>query len=229
MQNNTVQTLIDYVKDLTGLDNVSDAKVIRALNFGVDNYSYLRITSSGTWQWDSRNQGDLPRVTASVVGGKAELEDELIALEHVEVLGVDGKYFTVHPKDQRTEGEPLDTIYSGGTTPQYYDLDGRTLRLFPAGSATVRLTFQRAHPRYSVDALTSATGVSPIDEEYIAMYAADRLMIGSKDPTRAAVRNELDVFEARIKDMASKMDRDTPRRLKATIPSTFTRRSRGNR
>ena len=229
MQNNTVQTLIDYVKDLTGLDNVSDAKVIRALNFGVDNYSYLRITSSGTWQWDSRNQGDLNRVTASVVGGKAELEDELIALEHVEVLGVDGKYFTVHPKDQRTEGEPLETIYSGGTTPQYYDLDGRTLRLFPAGSATVRLSFSRAHPRYSVDSLTGPTGVSPTDEEYIAMYAADRLMIGAVSNQRTAVRNELVIMKADIKDMASKMDRDTARRLKATIPSTFTRRSRGNR
>jgi len=229
MQNNTVQTLIEYVKDLTGLDNVTNAKVIRALNFAVDNYSYLRITSSGTWKWDSRNQGDISRVTASVVGGIAELEDELIALEHVEALGVDNKYFTVHPKDQRTVGEPLETVYSGSGTPQYYDIDGRTLRLFPAGNATVRLSFSRAHPRYTVDALTGSTGVSPIDEEYIAMYAADRLMIGSNDPSRTQIRNELTVMEARIKDMASKMDRDTPRRLKAKIPTTFTRRSRGNR
>jgi len=229
MQNNTVQTLIDYVKDLTGLDNVSNAKVIRALNFAVDNYSYLRITSSGTWQWDSRNQGDLNRVTATVTGGIAELEDDLIALEHVEALGVDNKYYTIHPKDQRSTGEPLETVYSGDSIPQYYDIDGRTLRLYPAGTATVRLSFSRAHPRYAVDALTGSTGVSPIDEEYIAMYAADRLMIGSNDPSRTQVRNELTAFEARIKDMASKMDRDTPRRLKAKIPTTFTRRSRGNR
>ena len=48
MQTNTVQTLLDYVKDLSGQTNVATAKVIRALNFGTDNLTYLKLLTTGS-------------------------------------------------------------------------------------------------------------------------------------------------------------------------------------
>lgn len=226
MQSNTVQTLIDYIKDITGQTNISTAKAIRALNFAVDHYSYLRVTSSGTWNWDSRNQTDMPRVTATLTGDKLSLENELIAIEHVEALS-DGKYYTVEPLNQRERSQPLDSIYNGSGLPKYYDYDSRHLRFFPNGqSTTVRVTYSRAHPRYSADNLTQSTGVEPIHEEYIALYAADKVMLGMNDPMRAQIKNEIKEKEQEIKDLASKQDRDTTRRLKPIINSAFRRKTR---
>lgn len=230
MQNNTVQTLIDYVKDLSGQANASNAKIIRALNFAVDHYTYLALTSSGTWKWDSRNQSDLSRVTASISDGKASIEAELVTIEHVEAL-IDGKYQTLAPKDQRRSEEPLDTVYESTGKPRFYDIEGRFIRFYPAPDQayTVRISYGRAHPRFSTDNLSQSVGVEPVHEEYIALYATDRLMLGSNDPIRTQIRNEMQVKEQEIRDLFSKRDQDTQRRLKASIPSVFMRRSRGRR
>lgn len=233
MESNTVQTLIDYTKDLTGLDNASDAKIIRALNFAVDHYSYLRITSSGRWRWDSRNQSDLPRVTTTIdsSNNKVSLENELMALERVEVTENE-LYQIVHPIDIRdNQDDSLSTVYQSTGLPKYYDYDSRYLYLYPTSDTTrtLRLTYSRAHPRYSTDNLTQSTGVNPVHEEYIALYAADRLMIGSNDDIRSQIRNELTIKAEEIRDLASKQDQDTARRLKASIPSVFTKRTRGKR
>lgn len=216
MQANTVQTLIDYIKDITGLTNASDAKVIRAINFAVDHYSYLGLTSSGRWKWDSRLNNDISRVTGTLTTeGKVTIEDELATVEHVEVL-IDGDYRTLKPKDQRDSSTPLG---NNTGTPEYYDVEGRFIRVYPLPekSYTVRVAYGRAHPRFTTDDLSSAVGVEPMHEEYIALYASDRLMIGSNDPSRTQIRNEMTVKQAEIRDFFSKRDQDTPRRLKGKI------------
>lgn len=233
MESNTVQTLIDYVKDLSGLDNASNAKIIRALNFGADSYSRIAITSSGKWRFDSSNHTDLPRITATIDSSdtKVSLPTELIAIERVEVTE-DGKYQIVHPIDIRdNQDESLSTVYQTAGLPKFYDYDSRHLYLYPTSntSRTLRVTYSRAHPRFSTSNLTQSIGVIPIDEEYLAFFAADRLMIGSNDPSRPQVRNELMVMEANIRDLFSKRDQDTSRRLKGKTPSVFMGRSRGKR
>ena len=234
MQGNTVQTLIDYVKDISGLSGVSNAKVIRALNFGVDKYSRIAVTSSGKWRFDSSNHGDISRITSTITStdDKVSLPTELITIERVEVTDDSGKYQIVKPVDIRdNKDKALDTIYESDGVPKYYDYDSRHLYLYPNSdtSRTLRVTGSRAHPRFTVGNLTQDVGVIPIDEEFVAFYAADRLMIGSSDSARSAVRQELMVMEADIRDLFSKRDQDTPRRLKGSIPSVFTKRSRGKR
>ena len=229
MQTNTVQTLIEYVKDISGQSNVSNAKVIRALNFGVDHYSYLALTASGRYSWDSRNQTDVSRVTTSSAEPTLLIEDELISVLDVEIL-VNGKYSTLRTLD-RQDGEY--EAYKGATgLPVAYDLVGQEIRPLPVPdkSYTYRLTYGRAHPRFTVDNLTQSTGVIPVQEEYVALYAADRVMLGMSDSARSAVRNELTIKEQEIKDLFSKRDQATSRRLKAKIPNVFTRGGRrGNR
>lgn len=218
MIQNTVQTLVDYVKDLSGQDDASTAKIIRALNFGVDHYSYLKIIASGRWKWDSRSQDDLNIVTTTTSDTVLELEDELTALNSLEVL-IDGKYRLLENIDQRDQETSLSGISTGASYPAYFDPEGRTVRLYPAptGSYTYRLSYTRPHPRYSADALTAGTGLEPIEEEYVALYAADRIMIGSSDSSRASVRNELQVKEREVRDLASKRDQSRPMKLPMRI------------
>lgn len=233
MQNNTVQTLIEYIKDLTGQTNATDAKLVRMLNFGVDHYTYLAITSSGKWKFDSANHDDLPRITTPVDSSdnKVSLPTPLIAIDKLEVTE-GGKYQVVQPIDRRdNQHESLETVYAQDGLPRFYDYDSAYIYLYPTSdtSRTLRISYSRAHPRFTTDNLTQSVGVVPVHEEYLALYAADRLMIGSNDPSRTQIRNELQVKQEEIRDLFSKRDQDTQRRLKANIPSVFMRRSRGRR
>ncbi len=233
MIQNILSDTIEYIKDLTGLTNVSTAKVVRALNYAVDHYTYLALTSSGRWKWDSTNQTDVSRLTTTVTSAddKVELESDTVTIQQVEIL-VDGKYKIVHPTDIRdNQMEPISEQFDTQGIPQYYDFSGRNLYLFPSSdsSRTLRVTVGRAHPRFSPTDLTVSVGVSPIHEEYIALYAADRLMIGSNDPSRTQIRNEMTIKQEEIRDLFSKRDQDSVRRIKSNIPSVFMHRSRGKR
>lgn len=228
METNTVQTLIDYAKDLTGLTNASNAKIIRALNFTVDDYSRLQLFSSGKWKRDSMNHSDLSRVTATLpTTGKVSLETEMITIEYVDIL-IDGKYQRLKPVDQRDSDTPLDTLYGSAGVPKAYDWDMRHLYSYPTPdtSYTIRMSYGRAHPRFSANNLTQEIGIIPIDEEYLALGAAARMTIGSNDPSHVSIRQMHEQLRADIKDSLSKADQDTPRRMKGKVPSVFMRKSR---
>lgn len=219
MQTNTVQTLIDYVKDLSGQDNLSTAKVIRALNFGTDHLSVIKLMKSSKSNPDSSNNTDLSRtsVTTSdtsldLSGGDLEI-GEVSTLRHLEIL-LNGNYKRLSPIDSRDSDYA--TLQNQTGTPTSFDIEGNTVRLLPTPNAsfTYRLSYGRVHPRYSVDNLTQNTGLLPNEEEYVALYAADRVMIGMSDSARTAVRNELTIKVREIEKMVGLRDQSTPKRLK---------------
>lgn len=229
MIQNTVQTLIDYVKDLSGQTNASNAKVIRALNFGTDHLSVLKLMAGSKTNPDSSNHTDLSRTTVttsdatlSLSGGELD-NGEALTFRHLEIGQGDG-YERLIPIDSRDA--EYENLQNQTGIPRYFDIEGNILRLLPqpATSYTYRLSFGRVHPRYSADNLTQATGLLPNEEEYVALYAADRLMIGSNDPSRVQVRNELTVKAEEIKKMLALRDQSTSKRLKPKA-STLTSNS----
>lgn len=221
METNTVQTLIDSIKDLSGQTNLDNDKAIRALNFGADDYSRLAVFSSGKWKQDSPNSTGLPRITTTISGSNAKvsLPTELLAIEKVEIQ-VDGKYQPVDPVDIRDDKSiSLETKHDTAGTPLKYDYDSGYLYIYPVSdvSRTLRVTYSRAHPRFTADNLTQATGVVPIDDEYIVLYATKYVMTGTNDPSITGIKNDLAVLKNDIKNAFSKRDMDTKRRLKGLI------------
>jgi hypothetical protein len=227
MIQNTVQTLIDYVKDLSGQDNLSTARAIRALNFAVDHLSVLKLLKASKTNPDSSNHDDVSR--ASVTTGDATLsmyggnitQDEAVTFRFLEILNADGTYTRLDPIDERDEAYV--TLQGQSGTPRYYDVSGQIIRPLPVpnDSFTYRLTYGRVHPRYSESNLTQTTGLLPNEEEYVALYAADRVMIRMSDSERTAVRNELTVKQREIEDMVGLKDQNTVKRMKPKIDSTF--------
>ena len=226
MQTNTVQTLIEYVKDLSGQDNASDAKIIRALNFGVDDYSRQRILCSKRFTPDSTLHGNIARVTTTLSGSKLSLTSipDLIGIRQVEV-SVNGQYEVIEPIDIQDESESLDKVYGGTGTPKVYDVRSNHLYFYPTPSSglTVRVEYTRNHPRFSADNLTQEVGVLNVDEEYIALFAADRIMIGTNDPSRTQIRQELEIKKKEMKQTFANLDQDKARRLTTRAKSTFSR------
>lgn len=230
MIQNTVQTLIDYVKDLSGQTNAPTAKIIRALNFGTDQLSVVKLMAASRINPDSSNNTDVSRTivttsatTLSLSGGDLD-NGEVLTFRHLEILS-DGEYVRLSPIDSRESNYEL--IQNDTGTPEYFDIDGNQIRLFPQPNAsfTYRLSYGRVHPRFSADNLTQATGLLPNEEEYVALYAADRIMIGSSDSARAAVRNELTLKQREIEKMVGLQDQSKARRLKPVATTAFTRNS----
>ena len=229
MIQNTVQTLVDYVKDLSGQTNASAAKIIRALNFGSDHLSVIKLMVNSKVNPDSSNNTDLSRTsvttsdtTLSLSGGTLD-EGEALTFRYLEILTGDA-YTRLTPIDSRD----ADYEYLQNQTgePTHFDIEGNILRVLPVPSAsyTYRLSYGRVHPRFSADNLTQATGLLPNEEEYVALYAADRIMIGMSDSARSAVRNELTIKADEIKEMTGLRDQTTSKRIKPK-QSTFTRNS----
>lgn len=228
MQQNTVQTLIDYVKeDLTGQTNASTAKVIRALNFGVDHLSVLKLMTGSKTNPDSSNHTDITRTSVTTSASRLSLTGgdldtgEAFTFRHLEVL-FGSEYRRLSPIDSRDS--LYENLQNQTGAPQYFDIEGEELRILPTpdGSYTYRLSYGRVHPRYSADNLTQATGLMPNEEEYVALYAADKIMIGTKNNARTAVRNELTVKAEEIKKMVGLRDQSSSQRLKPKS-STITR------
>jgi hypothetical protein len=226
METNTVETLIEYVKDLSGQTNAPTAKIIRALNFGVDDYSRQRILCSKRFTPDSTNHGNIARVTATLSSQKLSLTSlpELIGIRQVEVY-VNGQYEVVEPIDIQDESESLDKVYGGTGTPKVYDVQSNHLYFYPSPSSglTVRVTYTRNHPRFSADSLDDEVGVLNVDEEYIALFAADRIMIGTNDPSRTQIRQELEMKKKEMKQTFANLDQDKARRLTTRTGGTFSK------
>lgn len=229
MQQYTVQTLIDYVKDLSGQTNATTARIIRALNFGVDHLSVIKLMAGSKTNPDSSNHADLSRtsvttsdLTLSLSGGDLD-NGEALTFRHIEIATGD-TYTRLIPIDSRDA--EYEYLQNQSGEPTHFDIDGNIIRLFPKPntSYTYRLSYGRVHPRFSTDNLTQATGLLPLEEEYVALYASDRLMIGTNDASRTQIRNELTVMEGEIKKLTALRDQSASKRLKPKA-STFTRNS----
>lgn len=225
----TVQTLIDYVKDLSGQTNAATAKIIRALNFGADHLSVIKLMAGSKSNPDSSNNTDLSRtsvttadLTLSLSGGTLD-EGEALTFRHLEILTGD-TYTRLLPIDSRDS--EYEYLQNQTGEPTHFDIEGNILRLLPKPntSYTYRLSYGRVHPRFSANNLTQATGLLPNEEEYVALYAADRLMIGSSDSSRSWVRNEITIKAEEIKKMTALRDQSVSKRLKPRA-STFSRNS----
>jgi len=230
MIQNTLSDTIEYIKDLTGLTNASDAKIVRAINYAADDYSRIQIFSGGKWKKQSSNHTDLSKASTTVTGSVVSLETEVIALEYVDYYR-DGKWVRLNPTDQRDNNQPLDSIHSSGDYATEYDYDDHNLYFYPGFSSatSVRISYKRAHPRFDPTDLTVGMGVTPIDDEFLALGGATRLTIGSNDPSHVSIRNMYETMRLEIKDSIPKQDQNTPQRIKSNIPSVFMHRSRGKR
>ena len=62
----------------------------------------------------------------------------------------------------------------------------------------------------------------PLHEDYVVMFAADRIMLGSNDPSKASVRNDLVVLRRDVIDSFKNQDEDKVHRMKPKLNSAFT-------
>lgn len=240
----TIEELIDDLKFVTGQDSLTNARAVKLFNYAKDNYSYIALTASGRWKFDDytheNSDGDStnPRAIATLNANEESipLETSFLTVEQVQVY-IDGEWKVITPIDVRDRKDnTLSAIYKTNGVPQFYDYDSHNLYMYPKSDSSrqVRVLYSRAGKHFTSSDLTQYTGIPSIHDEYLVMYAGDKLSFRTVDGARVDFRNELVKWEGidgtsggKIRDYYSKRDQDTPRRLKGITPNVFMGRARG--
>lgn len=233
----TLEDIIDDLKYLSGQDTLTNARAVKLFNYAKDNYSYLALTASGRWKFDdythTNDSGDTtnPRATATLESNEESvpLETNFLTIDQVQIY-LDGEWKVLSPVDTRDRKDNvLSSVYKTNGKPMFYDYDAHNLYIYPKSnvSTQIRILYQRAGKHFTESNLTQNTGIPAIHDEYLIIYAGDKLSFRTVDGARIDFRNELIKWEGngvvggKIRDFYSKRDQDTPRKLKGLTPKTF--------
>jgi hypothetical protein len=193
----------------------------RLSNNAMDKVSVDILDSDTKWQWDDDNYTDFPIDTKDLVDGKQNytLDSDHIKVLSVEVKDASGNYYPLKPidrKDMQDRGiSPTEFMETNGI-PQYYDMLGSSILLYPkpdAGSVTVseglKLHYQRPGKYFVTTDTTATPGFPSPFHRMIALYASldyarSNVMVEKVNILTEEVARETDklkrLFQKRNKD-----------------------------
>ena len=94
--------------------------------------------ATGAWEFDDSNKSDLPIATTDLVADRRDYEIPSTArkIDRVEVKDSDGDWRVVYPFDKsEIPTIALEEYYETNGLPEYYDMVGRSILLYPKPSA----------------------------------------------------------------------------------------------
>jgi len=219
MQNNVTDT-IAHIKDLTGQDNLSNAKAVRLINYAQDKYTYLALTAGGKAQVDDTTNTDINRATATLESGqvKVQIGADFVMWSFLEIEDSEGNRWRLKPYDQRFQEKTTPKSTDTGR-PTMYDYYGGIFYFdrYADQDYTVRAHYERAFNHVSTDDLTATIGIPSIHAEYIAFFGAERVAMSTNDPSFTVFRDERMRMERDITDFYRVRDEDMPQVLQARV------------
>ena len=216
------QGLVQHLRYLTGQDSMPVNTATRLINYALDDYAYLALTSDGTWKFDDSNSTDLPIVTTTVVSGQNDyaLNTSFLMIDRVE-FNDGGGWVILDSIDRKDFSAPLSELYTtdAQVTSQgasiSFDHDGNSIFLYPTpSSGTLKVYLSRAPEQFVSADTTKVAGIPRIHQEYLVLHAAHRASLAQNDSDRVSFRNELQIMEGKIRDFYDKRTETRPRVLK---------------
>jgi len=195
----------------------------RRVNAGLEFLIGKIINADGTWQYDDTNHTDLPVGTGDLVASQEAytFASEYLTVESIDILDTDGYYRRIKPIDRVDFGDMSVEEYYGTTTtttktgfPKYYDLQGDTIRLYPAPVATevtltdgIRVHFQRTADLFTSSDTTQEPGLpAPYHVLLAYMAAVPYCMTYHKD--------RVGMYEKKVQEMSDDLIKFYSRREK---------------
>jgi len=177
---------MEFNDESTGLGLCQDVRFL--LGFSVNDttsYSTTNITrnmnswyrkanswiwqATGTWEYDDSNYTDFPIATADLVVGQSDyaLPSSAQKIMRVEILDTTGNYTLLTELDQSEIGEAMTRFRGNDGMPQYFDLIGSSLVLYPAPAAAnitttagIKVYFSRGIDEFSTADTSTEPGFS---------------------------------------------------------------------
>lgn len=220
---NKKQGLIQDITFLTGVD--TDAFTIEDRTRNINQW-YSQVASwifetDGRWQWDDTNHTDRPMATTGLVSGQQEYQilsaspdsgKDFLQLERVEIISSDDIKKKLYPLDQKDiRGRSLEEFLDENGTPQYFDLRGSSIFLYPASdydkSSGLRIYFKRSPLEFSSDDTTKEPGFAKPYHRILSLGASYDWAVAKNENNVNMLRQELEQYKKGLKDFYRNRDK----------------------
>lgn len=219
---NTQTELVSHLRFLAGANSTSlpTADAVTLLNFGIDRYSYLAITSDGRWQFDDTSNADVPRASVTLKSGRiaVPLKAAHLTIRFAEITDSEGNKTRLKTFDRRAlnystpkttdTGQPTGYNYEAGVL--YFDV-------YADGDYTITIHFSRAANHLTAADTTQVLGIPSIHTNFIVLYALYQLGLKTGNEHRSTIRNDIQIAEKDIEDFFGRRDEDTNPRLSINV------------
>lgn len=195
----------------------------RSANFALDAVLRKIYRTDGRFQYDDRNNTDLPIATTDLVAGEDHipLEDKHLKIERFRIKDKQGNWKTLKPIDRR---EASDDQLNETGEPEYYDKLGNNAFLIPAPDYSVEggaeLQFQRGSNYFTVSDTTKEPGFPSLFHRYISLFPARDHVLANTIPNKLqAIDVEIQRLDKELLEFFADRDRDDKPRF-GTKPTT---------
>lgn len=216
--NATSQDLTSEIDLLCDSNSTSYALAdkVRRINYSLEELVSEIINADGTWQYDDTNHTDLPVGTGLLVEGQQSYSfaAEYLQIETIEVLNVEGtRYRRLKAVDiNDLHGQSIDDYFgvdeSGNPTkgyPEWYDISGDTIRLFPAPAAAnvtlaagLKVRFKRTVDLFTTSDTTQEPGLPSTHHVLLAYMAAIPYCMSYKKDRVVMYQNKVNEMKATL-------------------------------
>jgi hypothetical protein len=186
----------------------------RRSNSALSDYVGIALNSDDRWNFDDKNNVDLPIGTTDLASGQNDysLDSTVLKVIKVELKDEEGKWTELQPIDRNDTNIPYDELFSTGT-PKYYDKFANSAFLFPTpdydADESLRVWFQRDASYFTASDTTKQPGIPSIFHKYIALKVSEPYLRDNKKENYVSVRNEIQKYEEeRIPEFYAKRNKD---------------------
>ena len=178
--------------------------ITRSVNRWFDSAVAIIFEADGRWQWDDSNEASEAIYTDDLVSGTGSYSvlSSHLRVTRVEVLDADAKAIRMVAIDQNDVSDTLTDFLSTDGTPEFYDLIGNDIKLYPAPNYAetdgLRIYFQRAGSYFSNTDTTKTPGFSPLFHRYLSLGAALDYATRNNLETRNRFKEELVEMEGKM-------------------------------
>lgn len=135
----TISDIVEEIYNLSDTDSTSypAAKMLRRINASYEKVVGRIMLQDGNWEFDDTNFTDFPRGKADLVAAQKDygFDSSHLAIESVQVLDSNGKYYYLRPISKADYSIPLDEYFETDGLPLYYDKDGKSVLIYPGPAA----------------------------------------------------------------------------------------------
>lgn len=179
------------------------------------------IDVDGRWQWDDDNQTDEAIALATITASQQQYSP---AVTHLKILRIEIKqngatYFTkLDPYDQEDATQALDNVTIG--IPQYYDLVGNNIFLYPIPNYTqassLKIYYQRGPAEFTSGEVTTGTkqpGFASLFHTIIPNRVTYNYWMSNNPPMADRFAQKIAAKTTQLKNFYGKRDKDDPPRM----------------
>lgn len=173
--------------------------------------------SSGEWEFDDSNYSTLPTATTNMVASQKDYQMPSYAqkIDRLEVMDVGGDWHKVIPFDKGMTKEALDELYTTTGLPEYYDMVGNSINLYPSPDATtctltagLKLYFSREMNEFTIADTTKEPGFLQDFHRMISLGAALDWAMPKGLSVITSLQNQISAMKENIKAFYGSRDRD---------------------